>query len=69
MPLSSDLLKGVKAIADYLGPDFTPKSVYHLASKAAIPTFRLPGNTTIYARKSELDRHFSSVADPQREAA
>lgn len=58
--LSTDLLKGVKAIAEYLGPSFTSRQVYHLAEKASIPVFRLPGSTTIYARKSELDRRFST---------
>lgn len=62
MHLSDDLLKGVRAISAYLGPHFTERSVYHLAEKQALPTFRLPGSTTIYARKSELDQHFTGAA-------
>lgn len=58
--LSDDLLKGVRAIAEYLGPQFTSRQVYHLAEKGSIPVFRLPDSTTIYARKSELDRHFTA---------
>ena len=57
--LSADLLKGVKAIAEYLGPAFTSRQIYHLAEKDSIPVFRLTGSTTIYARKSDLDRCFS----------
>jgi hypothetical protein len=71
--LSDDLLRGVKAIADYLGPQFTERSLYHLAEKGALPVFRLPGSTTIYARKSELDGHFSattkSAEQPEAHAA
>lgn len=62
--LSDDLLRGVRAIADYLGPQFTPRAVYHLVEKNALPIFRLPDSTTIYARKSELDRHFSAQVEP-----
>lgn len=68
--LSDDLLRGAPAIADYLGPTFTARVVYHLAEKAAIPVFRLPNNTTLYARKSELDRHFTGAgADAKADAA
>lgn len=64
MTLRDDLLKGVKAIAEYLGPQFTERGIYHLADTGKIPVFRLPGSTTIYARKSELDRHFSALPAP-----
>lgn len=62
VPLSDDLLRGAPAIAEYLGPAFSARAVYHLAEKQAIPVFRLPNNTTLYARKSELDRAFKAVA-------
>lgn len=61
--LGHDLLKGARAIADYLGPQFTERGVYHLSERSgALPTFRLPGSATLYARKSELDRHFSALS-------
>lgn len=71
MTLSADLLKGAKAISDYLGPGFTPKQVYHLVEKSALPIVRLGGSNVIYARKSELERHFSasSTAASQADAA
>lgn len=56
--LSDDLLRGAPAIAAHLG--ISARAVYHLDEKRAIPVFRLPNNTTLYARKSELDRHFSA---------
>lgn len=59
--LSNDLLRGVKAIAEYLGPQFTTRMIYHLVEKGALPIFRLSDSTVIYARKSELDRHFSAA--------
>ena len=58
--ISDDLLRGAPAIAEYLGPSFTARVVYHLAEKQALPVFRLPNNTTLYARKSELDRAFQA---------
>lgn len=61
--LSNDLLRGASAIAEYIGSGFTARAVYHLAEKpGALPVFRLPNNTTLYARKSELDRHFTGAA-------
>ena len=67
--LGDDILKGIKAITAYLGPQFTNKGVYYLAERGAIPVFRLPPSATIYARKSELDRHFSSTAQPAPQAS
>ena len=52
MQLGDDLLSGASAIAAFLG--MTPRTVYDLAEKGRIPTFKL-GNR-IYARKSELDQ-------------
>lgn len=62
--LSFDLLRGAPAIAAYLGPNFSARAVYHLAEKQALPIFRLPNNTTLYARKSELDAALRS--DPSQ---
>ena len=59
---ADDLLKGVKEIADFLGPKFSERSVYHLAEKGAIPITRLPGISTIYSRKSALRRLFDLAA-------
>ena len=60
--LADDLLRGAPKIAQYLGPEFTARSVYHLAEKGALPIVRLPNNTTLYARKSELDRVFRTAS-------
>jgi hypothetical protein len=59
---TDDILKGVKEIADFLGPKFTERSVYHLAEKGAIPVKRLPGVNTIYSRKSALRALFDLAA-------
>lgn len=67
--LSDDLLKGAGDIAAYLGPKFTPRSVYHMAEKGALPVFRLPGSNTLYGRKSELDRRFRAEQDSDRKVA
>lgn len=57
--LSQDLLRGVPAIAAHIG--MSVRTTYHLVEKGALPIFRLPNNTTIYARKSELDQHFTAT--------
>jgi hypothetical protein len=60
--MTDDLLKGVREIAEFLGPKFSERSVYHLAEKGAIPTTRLAGVNTIYSRKSALRRLFDLAA-------
>jgi hypothetical protein len=60
--LAGDLMRGANAIAEFLGPEFTARSVYHLHEKRAIPTFTLPSSNTLYGRKSELRRTFSAAA-------
>jgi hypothetical protein len=60
--LADDLIKGAVPIAEFLGPDFTARAIYHLHEKRAIPTFTLPGTRTIYGRKSELRRAFTKAA-------
>lgn len=47
-----DLLYGVPAIANLLG--LTDRQVRHLADTKAVPTFKLPGNKIICARRSTL---------------
>lgn len=54
---ADDLLHGWKAIGDYLG--MRPDAARHLARTAGLPIFRLPGNKTIRARRSVLDKYFS----------
>lgn len=39
LPLSEDILRGAAAIADFLG--FDRRSIYHLAAKGHLPTFRI----------------------------
>lgn len=54
--LSSDLLSGAKAAADYIGE--TPRAVYHMAEKGLLPCIRK--GRKLYFRKSELERAFRS---------
>lgn len=48
--LATDLLVGVTAIAEFTG--MKPRTLYHLASKRAIPTFKM--GDLVCARKSKL---------------
>lgn len=52
MDQQSDLLKGAKAIAAYL--TMTEKQARHRIEAGIIPVFRMPGDSTIYARRSTL---------------
>lgn len=54
--LADDLLIGADEIATYARK--TRRTIYHLASKGLIPTFKI--GEVIHARKSELDRRFSA---------
>jgi hypothetical protein len=56
--LSSDLLSGAKAAADYIGE--TPRAVYHMAEKGLLPCIRK--GRKLYFRKSELEAAFRSEA-------
>lgn len=49
----SDLLYGVPAIAAHLG--VSARQARHLGETGAIPTFKLPGNKIICARRSTLN--------------
>lgn len=49
----ADLLYGVPAIAEHLG--ISQRQARHLSERRSIPTFRLPGNTMICARRSSLN--------------
>lgn len=53
--LADDLLKGVPAIADYIGDN--PRRIYYLLERSQIPAFKV--GTIWHARKSQLDRHYS----------
>jgi hypothetical protein len=54
--LTDDLLEGADAIAGYLGK--TPRSVYHMIYAGTLPHVRK--GRRIFARKSELERAFTS---------
>jgi hypothetical protein len=58
--LSQDLIKGAAAAAEYLGPAFTPRSVYHMVENNQLPVVRK--GRTLFFRKSDLDRAFTSEA-------
>lgn len=55
--LKDDLLPGVKAMAEYAGE--SERSMYHLIQTGRVPVIRK--GRRIFARKSELDRAFSSA--------
>lgn len=57
-----DLLYGVPAIAAFLG--LGDRQARHLADTGAVPTFKLPGNKIICARRSSLNAWLA-----EREAA
>ena len=48
--LADDLLVGVTAISEFTG--MKPRTLYHLAAKRAIPTFKM--GDLVCARKSKL---------------
>jgi len=50
IPLADDLLRGADDIAAFLG--LAPRAVYHAASRAALPTFRI--GAILCARRSTL---------------
>ena len=52
--LADDALYGAKAIADFLGPPWTPRKVYYAAQKKHLPIGQL-GNHLI-SRKSKISR-------------
>lgn len=56
MELKDDLLHGAKAAAEYTG--LTPRAIYHLVECGEIP--HVKKGRTIFFRKSELDKAFSS---------
>lgn len=50
----TDLIHGFAAIGSYLG--ITQKAAQRRSAKGELPTFRIGSGTTIYARRSELDK-------------
>ena len=65
--LGDDLLDGAAAIAEHMGPDWTPRRVFYAAERKYLPIFRL-GNR-LCARKSTLRRHMEGLEQAQREDA
>ena len=57
-PLSSDLLKGADAAAEYIG--VSRRIVYRMAEACEIPVIKKGGK--LFFRKSELDKAFASDA-------
>ncbi len=65
--LGDDLLNGAAAIAEHMGPDWTPRRVFYAAERKYLPIFRL-GNR-LCARKSTLVRHMEDLEQAQRQEA
>jgi len=60
-----DLLWGAQAIADYIQRPV--RSAYYLIGRGVLPITKM-GPRTIVARKSDIDRAFSSDNSPPRQA-
>ena len=58
-PLSSDLLEGAQAAADYIG--ISRGTLYRLVEQKRVPVIRM-GPKQLFFRKSELDRAFQAAA-------
>lgn len=56
--LADDLLRGVKANAEYSG--LTEREIYHLAPQGKLPLFKL-GNRIWCGRKSTWRRHIERL--------
>lgn len=56
MNLSSDLIAGAEAAAEFTG--LTARAIYHLVDRGQLPVARL--GRRLYFRKSELAQVFSS---------
>ena len=67
MQQQADLLKGAKAIAEFLA--MTEKQARHRIEAGIIPVFRLPGDSTIYARRSTLTTWLAECEAAARQPA
>lgn len=56
VPLASDLLRGTKKIAEFLG--LTPRQTYHLIEKKELPVFKMGGQNC--ARASVILAHIEA---------
>jgi excisionase family DNA binding protein len=56
---SAGLLYGGPEIARYL--KITPKTLYHLVERKALPVFRMAGRRTLCARKDSLIAAFEEL--------
>ena len=54
--LANDLLRGVPAIAEYLGE--SPRQTYALLETGRLPGFKMPNGRTWHARKTTLNEHY-----------
>lgn len=60
MKLAEDMLKGLKAIAEFTG--FTERELREFARAKTLPMFKIGKHHC--ARRSELDRAMSGVSSP-----
>ena len=54
--LANDLLRGVPAIAEYVG--VSPRQTYALLETGRLPGFKMPKGNVWHARKSTLNEHY-----------
>jgi hypothetical protein len=65
--LADDLLRGVPAIADFIGE--SPRQTYDLLEAGRVPAFKLGGGRIWYASKARLKHHYARLAANPQEAA
>jgi hypothetical protein len=58
--LADDLLRGVPAIADFIGE--SPRQTYDLLEAGRVPGFKLGGGRIWYASKARLKRYYEGLA-------
>jgi hypothetical protein len=62
--LTDNLLRGVSAIADYVGE--SPRQTYHLLETGQLPGFKMPNGRIWHAHKATLRKHYERLEANQR---
>ena len=57
--LANDLLRGVPAIAEYVGE--SQRQTYALLETGRLPGFKMPNGRTWHARKTTLIKHYERL--------
>jgi len=65
--LADDLMRGVPAIADFIGE--RRRQTYDLLENGKLPGFKLPDGRIWHAFKSKIRRHYEKLANGPQETA